>query len=207
MSRNNSKQSPMRLLPVPRRVKDLLELHPKFIQCPQLPAACRIIPPGSVSPPVLDPAGCGEIATSGSGKSSALPFVNFALYAWVSFFRWIIDGFVELLGHMEAVHHGLGIWQQLAAGVMERLGHVRPIRSHPLTLLERHFFQALVSTASGREGPASTKKGLVKRRMGTQRRFPTDLPLIRVRQHYRASCGKHGLRFDSLRVLVALTPV
>src|SRR6266851_6441192 len=70
-------------------------------------------------------------------------FDNFALYPRVIFFPLAVNGLVELLGDVEAVHHRLGVGQQPAAGVVERLGHVRPVGLHLPPLLRAQFFQAL----------------------------------------------------------------
>jgi len=66
-----------------------------------------------------------------------------ALYARVIFFPLAVHRLVEQLGDVEPVHHRLGVGQQPPAGVVERLGHVRPVRRHPPTLLRGQFFQAL----------------------------------------------------------------
>src|SRR5215831_12860341 len=58
-----------------------------------------------------------------------------ALYARVIFFPLAVNRLVELLGDVEAVHHGLGVGQQRTAGVMERLGHVCPVGLHLPPLL------------------------------------------------------------------------
>src|ERR1700758_1332304 len=64
-----------------------------------------------------------------SDRNSFRPaFDSFALYARVIFFPLAVDGLVELLGHVEAVHHRLGMGQQLQAGVVERHRHVGPVR-------------------------------------------------------------------------------
>src|SRR5262245_26374741 len=55
-------------------------------------------------------------------------FGSFALYARVIFFPLAVDGLVELLGDVEAVHDRLGLGQQVPAGAVEGLGHVRPVR-------------------------------------------------------------------------------
>src|SRR5207237_2582516 len=53
-------------------------------------------------------------------------FDSLALYARVIFFPLAVDGLVERLGDVEAVHHRLGVRQQGPAGVVERGRHVRP---------------------------------------------------------------------------------
>jgi hypothetical protein len=70
-------------------------------------------------------------------------FDNFFLYARVIFFPLAVDGLVELLGHVEPVHHRLGVLEQIPAGGVERLAHVGPVRLHPLLLLLRQLLQAL----------------------------------------------------------------
>ena len=60
------------------------------------------------------------------------------------FFPLAVDGLVELLGDVEAVHHRLGVREQLAAGGVERRAHVGPVRLHPLPLLLRQLPQALL---------------------------------------------------------------
>jgi hypothetical protein len=53
-----------------------------------------------------------------------------------------VHGLVELLGDVEAVHHRAGVGQPIAAGGMERRGHVRPVGPHLLPLLLRELVQA-----------------------------------------------------------------
>src|SRR2546421_3918278 len=67
---------------------------------------------------------------------------SFALYARVIFFPLAVDGLVELLGDVEAVHHRAGLGQRVPAGVVERLGHVRSVSPHLLPLRRRQFLQA-----------------------------------------------------------------
>src|SRR3954453_17001076 len=67
-----------------------------------------------------------SVNSSGSRRNSHISarnsfrsaFDSLALYARVIFFPLAIDGLVELLGHVEAVHHRLGLGQQLPAGVV-----------------------------------------------------------------------------------------
>ena len=59
------------------------------------------------------------------------------------FFPLPVHGLVELLGDVEAVHDRLGVGQQPPAGVVERLGHVRPVRLHLPPLSLGQLLQAL----------------------------------------------------------------
>src|SRR5947209_18841415 len=69
-------------------------------------------------------------------------FDSLALYARVIFFSLAVDGLIELLGDVEAVHHRLGVGQQPLAGVVEGLRHVRTVGLYLPALLRAHFFQA-----------------------------------------------------------------
>jgi len=64
------------------------------------------------------------------------------LYARVIFFPLAVDGLVEPLGYVEAVHHGLGVRQQLPTSMVEGHGHVGPVRLHLLPLRFGQLFQA-----------------------------------------------------------------
>jgi hypothetical protein len=69
-------------------------------------------------------------------------FDSFALYPRVIFFPLPVDGLVELLGDVEAIHYRLRVRQQRPTGVVESIGHVRPKRLHPLPLRRGQLFQA-----------------------------------------------------------------
>ncbi len=58
------------------------------------------------------------------------------------FFPLAVDGLVEQLSNMKAIHHRLGLWQQVSTGVVKRLSHVGSVRLDLQPLLGSQFFQA-----------------------------------------------------------------
>ena len=113
------------------------------------------------------------------------------------FFPLTVNGLVEVLGDVEAVHHRLGLGQELLTGVVERLRHVRPVGLHPLPLRLGYLFQALAGrglVAPGRHGQhfRPLRVAQVGQDGGIQL-----VPLLQA-QLVDAHVGNHSLRIDLL---------
>jgi hypothetical protein len=123
------------------------------------------------------------------------------LYPRVIFFSLAVEGLVELPGHVEAVDHRTGVGQQGAAGVVQRLPHVRPVSPDLLPLLWGELAQAL--TARGFVPPRGHRQHLRMLRVGQvgQDRDVQLVPLLQT-QFVNAQVGDDTPRVDLLGLAV-----